>query len=771
MVARMQDHERAAAATTDANSAKAPPASRVRRLLGAAKRFRRRMRATVMIGESGLFDRAVYLQNNPDVAASGADPLTHYIQVGGREGRDPHALFDSDWYLARNPDVAAAGENPLVHYLKTGASEGRDPHPSFDTDWYARRNPDVAAQGTNPLAHYVRFGMREGRAPHPDFGIDPASAASEIAEAIGEGHALQARAAVRSRDPAYQQWIRVHETLNEQDRDVFHQAIARLPRRPLISVLVSLDGVPSDLADRALRSLRDQLYGNWELCVGIGAATAKNTAHRARQHSVADARVRVLELDGPRENAFKALLRQTFGGYFTWIDGVDELAATALFWFAREIAKTPALDIAYSDEDRIDEAGERFEPYLKTDWNPALMLSQNAVARLCLLRRDLAERVGGFGAGPDDIREHDLVLRCADATAPEHIRHVPRILYHRGSPLHPTPSAAEAESRWTLGARVVQDSLDRQKIAATVTRAAVPDGYQVAYRLQATPKVSIIIPSTCKPELLQPCLNSLLGRSSYPDFEIIVAANEASLRVPRQKKFLDAMASDRRLRICRYPDCPFNYSWVNNLAVGEASGSVLCFMNDDLEVISVDWLERLVARIQLPRVAAAGAMLYYPDDTIQHAGVILGLGGVAAHPFVKLPRGSAGYFGRAALEQDLSCVTAACMVVRGEAFRAVGGFDENLAVSFNDVDLCLRLRNAGWRIIWTPAVEMYHHESATIGPHWSQRGEAFAAEIARVRQLWGMQIDDEPFYNPNLELNGVPYSLSHAPRVSKLPPS
>ena len=231
-----------------------------------------------------------------------------------------------------------------------------------------------------------------------------------------------------------------------------------------------------------------------------------------------------------------------------------------------------------------------------------------------------------------------------------------------------------------------------------------------------------------------------------------------------EAKLLHGYLQDSRVRVLAYRDLPFNYPWVNNWGAGQMSGDLLCFLNDDTMVVTPDWIERLAARLSLPGVAVAGPMLYYPDDTIQHAGVILGLGGIAGHPCQGLPKGSCGYFGRACLEQDVSCLTAACMMTRSSVFRDLGGFDETLAVAFNDVDLCVRARAAGWRIIWTPSVELYHRESTSIGRHDSrERANQFAKEVALMRKRWGSALDCDPFYNPNLSLMHA-FHLAFPPR-------
>ena len=385
------------------------------------------------------------------------------------------------------------------------------------------------------------------------------------------------------------------------------------------------------------------------------------------------------------------------------MDCNDLIPEQALYRVAKEIVAHPEADLIFSDEDYIDAEGKRFGPSFKGNWNPALMLSRNAVGRLGAFRRSLVEKVGGFrpGFGLD----HDLALRCARATSPAQIRHIARVLYHRRTTVAETIS-------WEVGQRAIMEHVAECGARATV-RYAGPQSYQVEYAVPSPPPlVSILLPSTCEARLIEPCLQSLLARTSYQNLEIFLLVNERCR--PRAAELATKFASSR-LRPLAYPDRPFNYSWVNNWGASQASGEFLCFLNDDTTIITPDWLERLVARASLAGVAAAGPMLLYPNEAIQHAGLILGLGGVADHACRGLPRGSYGYLDRGRLEQDVSCVTAACMVMRSAVFRELGGFDETLVVAFNDVDLCIRVRAAGWRMIWTPAVELYHHESASVG--------------------------------------------------------
>jgi GT2 family glycosyltransferase len=647
-------------------------------------------------------------------------------------------LFDEAWYRAQYPDAAG---DPIRHYVERGAAEGRDPNRQFSTKVYLENYPDVAARGANALAHYVAFGRREGRSANQG---------------------------------SYRDWVSYNDTLSEDDRTAFRAAIEAFPARPLISIVMPVYNTELAWLERAIASVRAQLYPNWELCISDDASPNPEVRQLLQRQAAGDPRIRVVYRDSNGHisaNSNTALSLAT-GDYVALMDDDDELAEHALFWVAREILLHPQADLIYSDEDKLDENGRRFAPYFKPDWNEALILAQNFFSHIGVYRRSLLTRVGGFRVGYEGSQDHDLVLRCAELSAPERIRHIPRVLYHWRARAGSTATDVETKPyARKAGVRALQDALERRGIAATVTLPR-ENYYQVDYQLPPQPpRVSILIPTTAKEQLIGTCVESLLKVTSYPDFEVLIAVSKSNRALPERARLLDRLARDARVRVLAYDDRPFNYSWVNNWMAGQSSAPAICLLNDDVEIVQADWLDRLVARLQLDRVGAVGPMLYYPDDTIQHAGVILGMGGVAGHQFSRVMRGTTGYFGRAMLEQDLSCVTAACMLARRSVFEQLGGFNEDFPVAFNDVDLCLRMRAAGWRIIWTPTVELYHHESASLGRHDSSaRRQQFAKDEAMMRQVWDAAIENDPFFNPNLSRSTGNHDLAFPPRVDKLPP-
>jgi GT2 family glycosyltransferase len=655
---------------------------------------------------------------------------------------DQSGLFDRTWYLKQNPDVAEHHADPVWHYLLSGAQEGRDPSPTFSTSGYLETYPDVLAKGVNPLLHYLKFGRAEGRV------------------------------AVR-RD--YAAWVEQYDQLTEEDREAFRHVGERLASRPLISILLPVYNTKPAHLERAIQSVTDQLYPHWELCISDDASTDPKVRTILESAAKRDSRIKVTyrEENGHIAANSNSALQLATGDYVGALDHDDELAEQALFWFVDEIQKHPDAAIVYCDEDKLDGQGQRTDPLFKPDWNPALILAQNYVSHFTVYRRGLIERAGAFRLGFEGSQDHDLLLRCSELAEASQIRHVPRILYHWRSHAGSTASEIGLEAKpyaWESGARAIQEHLDRCGVAATI-RSTAEQFYQVDYAAPLpAPKVTIVIPTALKLKIVERCIASVLRDTSYPNVEFIMAADRNNVQAASKKSFIERIGQDSRVRLLVHDERPFNYSRTNNLAVRQSDAPIICFLNDDVEVISHDWLEKLVARVSLKGVGAVGAMLYYPSDTIQHAGVILGMGGVAGHPFLNIPRGRLGYHGRAILEQDLSCVTAACMVMRREAFEDIGGFDEALAIAFNDVDLCVRLRQKGWRIIWTPAVEMYHHESASVGQHSAPHRHAqFAQEVKLMRDRWGEVLDSDPFFNPNLSLASFQYRLAFPPRVPRLP--
>ena len=565
----------------------------------------------------------------------------------------------------------------------------------------------------------------------------------------------------------YRRWIARFETLSPDLKTAMDADLLTWPSQPLISIILVNRSGGTKWLNQAIRSVTSQIYPNWELCLCSDPATLSAARD---QGLAADPRLRTcVPVDsGDDSTGQNSALELARGDYLAFLGSADLLSEDALFWAAREIAHHPEVDLLFSDEDMVDPEGVRLDPLFKSAWNPALMLSQNAFGQLGVYRREIVEKAGGLRSGYGAAQDHDLVLRCAERTVVENIRHIPRVLYHRRK----RPGGMDGDTSNTLlvskGERqAVSDHLQRIGIRATVFETAT-GRCQVQYEVpQPQPFVSMIVPSTLSNAVTAKCLTSVLTKSTYREFELLILVRSNTMNGATDTSDFARILADPRVRIIQYEDNQFNFSRICNLGERSAHGNLLCFLNDDVEVITHDWLERLVSRVVLDGVGAVGPMLYYPNDAIQHAGVMLGVGSVAAHVFAGRPRGYRGYFSRACVEQDYSCVTGACVVIKREVFKAVGGFDESLPIAFNDVDLCLKIRRTGARIVWTPLVEMYHHESLTFGPHDSpQRLRQFVHDVEALRLRWGGVVDSDPSYNPNLELAGSQmFLLALSPRV------
>jgi GT2 family glycosyltransferase len=559
---------------------------------------------------------------------------------------------------------------------------------------------------------------------------------------------------------AYANWIRQYDQPSAEQCQSMREEISTWAGGPLLAIIIPVTDADGSNLRSTVGSVRAQPYGSWEIILSADAKACADVEHELAVLPTQDPRVRVVRR--PNNATWlaqaNAALSLSVADFVAFIRPGDTLSRDALYWIAREIILAPDCDLIFSDEDQVDRHGVRSDPWFKPDWNPALMLSHNAFGQLGIYRRGLLEIAGRFRWKFEESAQHDLVLRCSSRTSPDRIRHIARILYHRFKPNARTVTPDEREA----GRRAIEEHLVRTG-ASGKARTLRELGFQVTYQVPSPPPpVSVIIATTAQSHLLERCLDSL-RQTTYESYEVLLLVNESHRALPERAELLSRVAGDR-IKVLAYPDQPFNYSRVNNWGAERASGTLLCFLNDDTELVTPEWLDHLVARVSLDRVAAAGPMLYFPDQTIQHSGVILGLGGVAGHACVHEPRGSRGYFGRGCLEQDVSCVTAACMLVRGHVFGELNGFDEELPVAYNDVDLCIRIRKAGWRILWTPAVELIHQESASLGRHDSkERAWQHLRDIRTLRGRWAPAIDADPFYNRNLSLERQ-YELAFPPR-------
>jgi GT2 family glycosyltransferase len=534
--------------------------------------------------------------------------------------------------------------------------------------------------------------------------------------------------------------------------------------------VVPLFNTPEPWLRRCIDSVRDQLYGNWELCLADDCSPQPHVAAICQDYAARDSRIRFVQRAerGHIAAASNSALDAASGAFVALLDHDDELADHALYMVAAALEQDPDLDLIFTDEDKIDDRGARREPWFKSCWDPDLMRSQNAVVHLAVYRRSLLREIGGFRAGFDGSQDYDLSLRFAERTTPARIRRLPFVLYHwRAIPGSVALSTDQKEYPYQAAARAIQEHLDRSGGGATVSREAHQGYYRVHWPLpDRPPRTTIIIPTRDRVDLLRTAVESILAKTTYPDFEVLVVDNGSA--EPAAIDYLRALGQRKRVRVVR-DDRPYSFAGLNNRAARLTDAPLVAFVNNDIEVMSPDWLTEMAAHALRPEIGAVGAKLYYPDGTVQHAGIVVGIGGLAGHPHLGLPRGAPGYFGRAAVTQRFSAVTAACMVMRRAVFQELGGFDEAaFAVAFNDVDLGLRLNEAGYGVVWTPYAELFHHESASLGaPDSDERRERFDRECHNLIARWHATLGDDPHYNPNLTLTGGDFSPSFPPRARK----
>jgi glycosyltransferase involved in cell wall biosynthesis len=565
----------------------------------------------------------------------------------------------------------------------------------------------------------------------------------------------------------YAEWVRRYDTLNNESHAIIRSRIDNFVRKPLISVVMPTYNSKQEWLIEAIESIRKQIYPYWELCIADDASTDKKIRLILENYAGKDKRIKVVfrEKNGHISAASNSALALATGEWVGLLDHDDLLAEHALFWVADAINQNPTVCLIYSDEDKINSSGERFDPYFKCDWNADLFYSHNLISHLGVYYADLLKKIGGFREGMDGSQDYDLALRCVEQIEPQQIHHIPHVLYHWRTHGKSTAKSADAKPYAMLaGERALNEHFQRQRIKAGAE--LIGYGYRVRYALpDKLPLVSLIILTRNGLQLLQCCVKSILKKTTYPNYEILIIDNGSDDTATLQ--YFKQLQTDPQIRVVR-DNRPFNYSALNNAAVKLTRGEIVALLNNDLEIISAEWLSEMVSHALRPGVGAVGARLWYPDDTLQHGGIVLGLGGVAGHAHDKMPRHHYGYFGRAALISSFSAVSAACLVIRKTVYDEVGGLNENdLQVAYNDVDFCLRVCKAGYRNIWTPYAELYHHESATRGRDYSAaKMMRYVREIQYMKQRWGDTLLNDPAYSPNLTLGYGDFSLAWPPRVN-----
>ena len=731
----------------------------------------------VYILGSKYFNEKYYRRQVKEFDDTEQDILDHYLKVGSKEGLNPSKHFDTKYYLEVYPDVALTDMHPLVHFVKYGAAEGRLSKPVNVSQVFRIYTKDIFRRPQVYLSKIPRLWL--------SLRINgPVALVKQLKDKVTRS---------TSSIVDYKQWIEDFDTLTDEDLQEIDRHCKLFDYKPKISILMPTYNTSEEFLRKAIESVQAQLYENWELCIADDASPKAHVRQILDEYQALDERIKVVyRAENQHISATSnSALEVATGDYVCLLDHDDELSPHALYFVVEKLNESPESLFIYSDEDKIDDIQGRHEPYFKPDWNPDLLLSQNYVSHLGVYQRERLLDIGGFRMGYEGSQDYDLVLRFTKGLTEEQINHIPRILYHWRK--HDESTALDEYQKnyaYDAGLRAVQEYLDsmheisqheisqESQIAQSLpslmskppSAELIPHWgtmFRIRYPLPETlPLVSVIIPTKNNHMILKRCLESMWEKTDYQNLEIIIVDNQSDDEACLA--YLESLHLKNNVSVIKYGKA-FNYSAINNFAVRRARGEVICLLNDDTEIISQGWLSEMVSHALRPEIGVVGAKLLYPDKTVQHAGVITGLGGVAGHAHKYIEAIDKGYFCRAGLVQNYSAITAACIAIKKETYMQVGGLDEeNLKIAFNDVDFCLRVQKLGYRNLWTPFVELYHHESKSRGhENTPEKVTRFQGEIAYMQSCWGDMLRFDPAYNPNLSLASEQWRIADEPRTTK----
>jgi GT2 family glycosyltransferase len=551
----------------------------------------------------------------------------------------------------------------------------------------------------------------------------------------------------------YDRWI--HE-FERPDDDLIEVKLPSIQHRPLISILMPVYNTDPSELKAAIESVRNQSLSNWELCIADDCSTHSEIREILEGFAEQDPRIKVTfqSQRGGISKTCNAAWQMAVGEYIAFLDHDDTLTPHALAHICETLDRSPEADLLYTDEDKIDTRGKRFDPFFKPAWSPDLLLSENYISHLLVLRQDLAQNAGTFDPECDGSQDYDLMLRAVRHA--KRIEHIPKVLYHWRAGFDSTASSL-GNKQYALDAaqKALQRFANQGENPMTVEPAAIPGRWRARYFIPSGARVSIIIASGGKVDVLRANLESLFGKTAYANYEVVVIDNSKSNAI--KKLVAQFQSRPQSLRYIDWRNKPFNYSGINNAAARQCESSVLLFLNDDTSAITPEWLEAMVELVMRPEVGVVGAKLLYPDGRIQHAGVVMGVYDNCGHAFKGLDGSVSHYFDFSDIIRNVSAVTGACLMTKRDIFWQVGGFDEvDFAVAFNDVDLCLKIGSLGYRVLYTPHAVLYHYEafsktSKDLVPH--------PEEVAHMRFKWDRIIAADPYYSPNLTRNEEDYSL------------
>lgn len=557
---------------------------------------------------------------------------------------------------------------------------------------------------------------------------------------------LQKKDRIRSKYN-YQQWFKKNYPTKKELKIQMEQS-KKFKYHPKISIITPVYNPPEKWFKSCLNSVLNQSYKNWELCLADDNSSNNEIRNIIKEYAKKDKRIKFVfrSKNGHISEASNSALKIARGSFIALLDHDDELSPNALFEIVNLINKNSKADLIYSDEDKLELNGKHVDPSFKPDWSPDMFLSTNYLCHLTVIRKSLVSKINGFRKGFEGSQDYDLFLRIIEKT--NQIYHIPKVLYHWRKIPNSTASVYSIKNYANQASlNALNDYLKRQKINAQAINGLKEGTFRIKYKIKNNPLVSIIIPTKNNIKYLKKCIDSIISKTTYQNYEILIIDTGST-----QKETLDFYKkSNKKIKVFNW-EKPFNYSSVNNFSVQKTKGDYLLFLNDDTEIISSDWIESMLEHAQRKEIGAVGSKLLYPNNDIQHAGVILGLGGIANPNFYHISDSVNQPFpmlNSKDMIRNFSAVTGACLMVKKDKFLLVSGFDPKFQIAYNDIDLCLKLNQKGFKAIYTPFAKIFHYESISISKN--RNNKQFKREENLMRKKWSKIIKNDPFYNPNLQ--------------------
>lgn len=701
----------------------------------------------------------------------------HYVLYGYKKRYNPSDNFNTHYYLNKYPDIKNAEINPFVHYITFGIKEKRSVWFESEIDYFdmaqkftfksslfskktwklfAKEEINIDLFGkyfdhieykrhirigkfiffkTLLGVHYLIKGHEKKITPSIIYRPNEVNTDYTFFDIIN-GLSSKKHIGI-SLQNNYNIWISKNENLS---KETALSIIDNFTYKPLISIIIPVYNANVEYLKQAIYSVKNQYYKNWEICIADDCSTSnelKSYLEKIEQEE--NIKIKFRDGNGHISACSNTALKLANGEFIALLDQDDLLSKNALLEIVKKLNKNKSYDLIFSNEDKIDENNRRFNPYFKKGWNYHLLLSQNYVSHLGVYRKTIIDKIDGFRLGYEGSQDYDLLLRFLENTNENNIAYINEVLYHwRAIEGSTALNVGEKSYAVNAGIKSLQDHLDRTGQAAEAIPSVLPQFYRVKRKLTTEPLVSIIIPTRNYVSDLIVAVNSVLHKNKYQNFEIIIVDNDSD--DSEALEYFNKISENEKVNVLHFSG-EFNFSAINNYAVKESKGELILFLNNDIEAINDIWLEELVSQILLDEVAITGAKLLYPDDTIQHAGVEIGLGGVAGHIYNGSHKDAPGDFGKTQLIQNYDAVTAACLLIKKKDFNTVGGFDEkNLKVAFNDVDLCLKIRGKNKKIVYCPDAVLYHYESKSRGNDMDKdKIERFNSEIEYMISHWNIK--------------------------------